>query len=319
MAKGDLFCIKTIQGYGLFQEYVSCRPEYTNEAFFVVYYNQIKNLTSEEISSAMQGDYYYCRIGGLEPKRYRKEFSKEEMKKHPYKEFTPKDFGISENDYYFSGCRVTYLGNYPLPEDAEPPKLSRKLDLCYFTGTHKWYIYDETSRDLLKNAKGKFVVYKKITEEIALYPKTLKSWFSGLLEHFNNGYRLEDDDVWVEKHFEEFYMENPDMRPVNIKYDDVKKPYPTDNLRELNNETDYQIFCDKIEYHLKEFTDSIDSNKKAVSKPLSKLIAGLNAVEKETGLINTLESEELYEYIANILKSLKKPSLIETLDSNREW
>ena len=62
MAKKDLYCIKTDNGYGLFQEYDSYPTMFNDNMFYVVYYSQVNTLSDIEIKQAMQGEYYYLRI-----------------------------------------------------------------------------------------------------------------------------------------------------------------------------------------------------------------------------------------------------------------
>jgi NifB/MoaA-like Fe-S oxidoreductase len=122
---------------------------------------------------------------------------------------------------------------------------------------------------------------------------------------------------------EKYYQENPQMRPCKKKYEDIKFPLPTeswgDMLEKSEDNTEYLAFCDKAEAALKAFIGAIDENRKAVQKSLAVLMKELNKIEAETGSIGILEAEGLYDYIAKILRTLKKPRLIESMANMREW
>lgn len=329
MAKKDLYCIKTDKGYGLFQEYDSYHTMFgyptvfNDKMFYIVYYYQIKTLSDIEIKQAMQGEYYYSRISF---EIWKKGFPQNTLLSNPNVEYSAKDFGIKEEDPYFGKCSVTYLGQYDLPLSVELPKYSRNLDLSKLTGQYKWYIHNEVNNCLEKNERGKPISYKKLNEEIKSYPRYLGIPLMELLKRFNADYRQNEDDKWVERYFEEFYEENPQYRPSKLKYEEVKYPLPVKELRELSKDIEeekerkeYERFCDKIEELCLAFLDGIDQDKKAVRKWLKALIDGLNSLNKETGLIDTLEAEIIYEYVSNILKSLKKISLLEYLEEKRDW
>lgn len=312
MAKGDLFCIKTKNGYGLFQQ---IEEKFTsNFNFHLIYYTQIADCAIENINLALNGDYYYHRM-------FFDGFDLEKIKENRNIEFTAKSDCLN-----YVGCRncfLTYLGNFPLPKNSQLPRYTRNLDISYFTGKHSWFISDEVNHDLIRKDNGNPYHFKTLIPEIEKLPRFSSIPPETLLKYFDNGYRPEQDDIWVEKHIEEFYLENPHMRPTDIKYEEVRLPLPVDNLRNClenpENETEYLKFCDRLEEALKKFINSLDENKKSVQKPLIMLIKELNRIEKETELIGSMESEEIYGYIVKILRSLKKARLIETLEAYREW
>ena len=323
MAKKDLYCIKTDKGYGLFQEYDSYPTMFNDNMFYVVYYSQVNTLSDIEIKQAMQGEYYYLRIRF---DGWTKGFPQNILLSNPNVEYSARDFGIKEEDPYFGKCSVTYLGQYDLPSNVKLPKYSRKLVLSKLSGKYKWNIHNEINNCLESNERGKPISYKKLNEEIKSYPRYFGVSLMELLKRFNADYRQSDDDMWMEKYFEEFYEENPQYRPSKLKYEEVKYPLPVKELRELSKDIEeekerkeYERFCDKIEELCLAFLDGIDQDKKAVRKWLKALIDGLNSLNKETGLIDTLEAEIIYEYVSNILKSLKKISLLEYLEEKRDW
>lgn len=323
MAKKDLYCIKTNKGYGLFQEYDSYPTMFNDNMFYVVYYSQVNTLSDIEIKQAMQGEYYYLRIRF---DGWTKGFPQNILLSNPNVEYSARDFGIKEEDPYFGKCSVTYLGQYDLPSNVKLPKYSRKLVLSKLTGQYKWLIHNEVKNCLESNERGKYISYKKLNEEIKSYPRYFGVSLMELRKRFNADYRQNEDDKWVERYFEEFYQEYPEYRPSKLKYEEVKYPLPVNELRELSKDIEeekerkeYERFCDKIEELCLAFLDGIDQDKKAVRKWLKALIDGLNSLNKETGLIDTLEAEIIYEYVSNILKSLKKISLLEYLEEKRDW
>lgn len=321
MSKGNLFCIKTKIGYGLFQEFDSYPNQF--HPFFLVYCNQLTEIDSKQIEKTLQGEFYYERINFGMGARFDK-FDINRIIENQGVEFGPEDFGINIDDFYFGNSYIIYLGNYELPKNARIPRYTRQLEFSYYTGKHCWFIHDDKLHEYVKKENGKFKIYKTLTPEIAAYPLYFGTYPRDLVEQYNANYtQTSHDDKEVEQFLEEYYREHPDMRPSNEKFDDVKFPLPTDNLRNMldksDDNTNYLLFCDRLEKTLMEFISTIESNKRAVKEPLKALLKELNNIEKETELIGSLEAEELYEYIVRILKSLKKPNLIEFIEEVREW
>ena len=234
MAKKDLFSLRTDRGYGLFQEYDSY-PNTFNYTFYIVYYTQIKTLSDKEIEEAMQGEYYYSRIG---LNILGRGFPEEILIKNPMIEFCAKDFGIKEYDPSYGKCMVTYLGQYELPLDVKVPEYSRELEMSYFTGNFKWYIHNERKNQFEKNDKNKIISYKRLNDEIKLYPRKSVTSLMGLFKRFNMDFRISDDDKLVENAMEERYQIYPDLRPTKLKFNDVKFPLPTEELREMSKDID---------------------------------------------------------------------------------
>lgn len=313
----NLFSIKTKNGYGLFQEYDSVYNIFGWGGFYIIYYAQVKSQEVEDILKAMQSEYYYARIGF---DIWDKSFSKEVFLNNIGKEITNTYLGIEDKDPYYGNCKITYLGKFPIPSTAKIPRFSRELNMSKLSGTYKWLIYDEEKKEYIQK-NNKILSLKKLNEETSLYPDYYVISPLELLERFNNNYNNTKGDFWVEKFFEEFYRENPHLRPINAKYDDIKYPLPTAEwlaaLEQKDN--DYIQFCNKIESALNAFISKIDENHKAVQKPLLELISTLNSINKGTQLIGTLEAETLYLYIVKILKTLKKTNLIDLLENNRLW
>lgn len=315
MVKKDLYYIRTNTGYGLFQEFDS--TSYIWGSVYIVYYTQIKHLSEDEILCAMKGERYYVRL--IFESILGVGFFIEQLKSKRYVEFGPKGKLLSDNDPYFRHCRIAYLGEYNVPNGAKMPRYSRNLELSYYPGKWKWYIHDEVEKAVVTKGNGRPLCYNRLTPDIASYMDYLGIYPRELLERFNADYRLEQDDKWVELKLEKFYAENPRMRPTDEIYDDIKYPYPTDNLRQINQDAEYREFCGQIDTALDEFIRELDLNNRAVRAPLIKLIKALSRVEKETGLIGSLEAEKIYEYIVRILRALKKARLIELLEAMRDW
>jgi hypothetical protein len=308
-----LFAIRTNIGYGLFQEYNSYRYY---KPFYIIYRVQVQELFESKILEALQCEYYYQRYSF---KDCICGFDEVKIRQSKGREFKPSDFGIA-NEKAYNNSYITYLGDYPLPQDAEIPKYSRYLELSCFTGKHYWTLYDELMGKSIQE-KDKVKIYKKVTPEILPYPNFHGISPNTLVERFNENFHPNDyDDEWVEKFFEKYYQENPQMRPCKEKYEDVKYPLPTENWRKFEDiDDEYIAFCDKVESAIKAFIAAIDENKKAVSKPLTVLLTELNKINSEVYGIDTLEAEELYDYIAKILRALKKPQMIDNIENMREW
>ena len=324
MAKGDLFCIRTNNGYGLFQEYDCLSDSKFRDPFYIIYYTQIRHIADAEILSALNGEYYYSRIR-LEEPILSGGFILEKLLSNKNVEFSAEYWG-AEKDPYYGDCYITYLGSFSIPTSAKIPNYSRLLNLSKFTGKHKWYIQNEKDSQLLRNDKDRLVTYKTLNTEISQYPRSLVIHPTEIVKRFDANYTQSNDDNWIDMEMEEFYQENPDMRPIKLKYEEVKFPLPTEEFRRLNkiedednNQADYDRFCDKIEELCLTFLNGIDEDKKSTKKCLLALIKGLNILEEETGLLDTLEAELIYDYIVKVLKSLRKISLIEILEDKREW
>lgn len=320
--KGDLFCIRTDKGYGLFQECGTYREVYG--PFYCVYYTQIPSLSL--IDEALRGKYYYQRINLNESGgHWVRDLYKQRLICNKGKELSLDEM-CKENDGnincpYYKNCYMTYLGNYDLPSDAEIPRYTRQIYEEPLAGKYSWHICDEAESKAICNEKGKIIFYKKLNEETKNYPDRPTMFPYELLLRFNKEYRNEDGDLWAERAIEEFFEENPQYRPSDEKYDDIKYPLPTDELRAISEQYDsqYAEFCDRVEKALLMFIAATDENRKAVKAPLISLLKELNAIDKDMQLFGSIESEEIYTYLVRILRSLKKVRLIDTLEGYREW
>ncbi|MDR2265992.1 MAG: hypothetical protein LBE09_00175, partial [Christensenellaceae bacterium] len=222
---------------------------------------------------------------------------------------------------YYRDSHVAYLGEYELPPNAILPRYSRCVNINFITGKHSWSIIDEydTHGD---SRRGK--LYKTITPEIEDYPCFYLETPTSLLKFFNLKLTIKDyNDAFVEGLIEERYLQQPYLRPSKETYDDIKRPLPTEDWRNMlenpDTESEYLEFCDKIDEALNKFLESIDNNRRAAKAPLVILIKALNKIADDTGLIGTLEREALYDYIVRVLMSLRKPTLIDTIDELRDW
>jgi hypothetical protein len=232
-------------------------------------------------------------------------------------------FKLDKSEDHFKKCYIncflTYLGEYRLPPDARRPPYFKRMVLYYYTGKHEWAIFDSIEeREVYDGKKPK--LYKKVTPEIASYPGYGLEDLSEMLRRFNVNFTLSDfNDEYAEYLIEKRYQKEPNLRPSKEKYDDVKKPFPTVRWREFEDvDDDYLKFCDAVECALEEFITSIDANRKAVSKPLCALLTKLNKISV-VHPIDSLEQEELYDYIVKILQTLRKAQLIDRIDNIREW
>jgi hypothetical protein len=308
----SLYAIKTDCGYGLFQHFqksVICGMG----PFYIIYNDQISSF--DKIADALSGDYYYLRLrDDLLPIVIDMDNSSSE------KQVT---YSLSGMTYYcadYRNCHVAYLGEYELPSNAIIPRYSRFANINYITGKHSWSTVDEYASH--GNLTGK--LYKTITPEIEDYPYFYLQTLPCLLKFFNLKLTIKDfNDAYVDALIEDHYLENPNLRPSKEAYDDIKRPLPTEGWRSMlenpDAESEYLEFCDKIEGSLDEFLESIDNNRRSAKAPLVILMKALNKIAEDTGLICTLEREGLYEYLVRVLRSLKKPTLINTIDELRDW
>ncbi|MDR2267208.1 MAG: hypothetical protein LBE09_06470 [Christensenellaceae bacterium] len=308
----SLYAIKTDSGYGLFQYFR--KTVMSNRPFYLIYNNQIPSF--EKIADALSGDYYYLRlIDDLLP------IVKDMDNSSSEKQVTYSLSGMTYYDADYRNCHVAYLGEYELPPNAILPRYSRYLELNFITGKHSWSKVDEYDPGAY-HVGGKS--YKTITPEIEDYPCFYGESPTELLKFFNLKLTIKDfNDAYVDGLVEERYLQQPYLRPSKEAYDDIKRPLPTDGWRRMlenpDAESEYLEFCDKIEGSLDEFLESIDNNRRSAKAPLVILIRALNKIANDTGLIGTLERETLYDYIVRVLKSLKKPTLIDTIDELRDW
>jgi hypothetical protein len=312
-----LFAIKTNLGFGLFQEFGA----YIGKPFYIVYYNQISRLCDEQINIALSGDYYLSRLNFKMAWSELWGYEVDKLISKPNNWFfptIPNAIVNAEGDHFFGGTQLLYFGEYSLPQTAVYPKIAKLLDLNYFSGTHYWTLFDEVNGGYLD---GKFKKYKRVFAEMLEFPNARGIYPRELKDRFDTGFKFSDyNDDWAEAIIEKRYQEEPYLRPCKEKYEDVKYPLPTENWRKFEGINDeYIAFCDKVEEAIKAFIAAIDENKKAVSKPLTVLLTELNKINSEVYGIDTLEAEKLYDYIAKILRALKKPQMIDNIENMREW
>jgi hypothetical protein len=313
--KTSLFALKTDLGYGLLHWY----ENYVFGCAYLIYHIQISDLSEFNINTALTGDCFYQRIND---KILRLEKHMEEtLKKNIGVEFDLEKLdnrGIISTHIY-AHCFMTYLGEYELPAGYSRPPYSKRLYINYYTGKRTWVICDTlTEKDIYEN--GKIKLYNKQTPDMLDYPSARYANLAELYARFNKNFRLRDyNDDYADYLIEKRYQEEPNLRSTKEKYDDVKSPLPTVRWREFEDvDDDYLKFCDAVECALDEFITSIDANCKAVSKPLCALLTMLNKISA-VHPFESLEQEELYDYIVKILQTLKKAQLIDRIDNIREW
>ncbi|MDR3293299.1 MAG: hypothetical protein LBT20_04250 [Clostridiales bacterium] len=324
MDKFSLFAIKTQKGFGLYQRFKKNSENRGFTPHYIVYKTQIDNLNDESIAIGMSGQYYYERINeehaingigyfiDVLMKNPIHEFSMEELEQ----EITNAKFPLNN----FKDCYVTYLGDYSTPDTVEYPKYEREYSCSVYSGKFVWYV-KHTHGWYLRNG-NKTVKYSKLPTEIAHYPLPFLTSLKELRENFDKGFSPEDiNDDYVISLMEQYYQENPKMRPQKVNYDEVKNERPTIEWRktacsEEKIDTEYLAFIEAVDSALKDFTDYIDLGNKAIKGVLVALIRKLNNLQESIG---SLEAEELFDYIARILQSQKKVRLIETIEELREW
>ncbi len=311
MKMGDLYSIKTNKGFGIFQEFVE--SNYTYHTWFLIYYKQIKELTELEINQALAGDFYYLQLTFYSKKRYMERYNDPNIQKIINMQNILLDDSFCDDD-------ISFIGNFPIPENAVEPRFSRSLEFSYFTGKHYWYINDNINGGLVKDSKtNKPVRYNIVTENIADYPDYFGKPLDELLLRFNMDFRSEDfNDEWVRKRIlEPFWEEHPQYRPSKNKVQDILTPLPTINWSTKKNEKD---LCNKIEEALNSFTNNIEKKDKIeIKSSLIDLVKKINKINNIKKQIGSLEAEDIYLYIVRVLHAIGLAELIELIDDMREW
>ncbi len=179
--KYSLFAIKLNEGYGLFQEYIE--QEYSTP--HIIYRKTINHFSKDEIEKALQGDYYYQKVGfGLWAisKILKKNKNKELNcgKIHPNGDFIET----------FEDINMIYLGDFNIPKQVEPIKFYRRLGYIN-KKQHSWVLIDAKTESTIKS-KGKTLIYTELNPEIEKYPAYNYVTLSKLKNYFEIEFKPED-------------------------------------------------------------------------------------------------------------------------------
>ena len=312
---GHLFAAQLSGGYCLFQYagYVSIYLENgkTEVFHYTIFYERIFQEIPQNFDF-LQGEKFFYKSSYFSIKIF--EYLKGINGKFPEETFAyPRKTilnDINEDRRYYD------LGIQKLPTTLAPQRYFRGFEWNCYSNKIRLYFWDKYCGELLE-CKQETPEYLSYSPEDGGLEATLKTMEQGFtLESWNT----ECMRQWAEQ----YYAEHPYSRPTNETYDELKINLPTVSLREMyHDDTEKLQAISQIETALVAFADRLVDEGKPTSgkaKKLTKeLVLTLNKIDNEAEFIETMEREELYEYIAKLLAKLKKPEAIELIDEYREW
>lgn len=206
----------------------------------------------------------------------------------------------------------------------------------------------KNDKNIIKNP-CKILDYKRVFPEIADLPLYGVTLIDELVKRFNMDFRPRDfNDEYVLKLRDEYWAEHPEDKRIKDKKDDAESkkgekqtmsyneivkqnPIPTwkesfiKALKESNKDTnsekakEYIENCDKVSKIVNKFIANISTNNKVASTDIKALNKELNKFNHKAEFFDTLEADDLYEWLTKVFQAFNKPQLIETLEDTREW
>jgi len=209
---------------------------------------------------------------------------------------------------------VKLLGNYPVPSGIEIPKYFRDDEYNFMTGTYKW--------NVLK-PHHQFIKQQKTVKNIENLPP-YNLGFGRCVGWWERGMALGDwNDEYCLKVIEERYVDFPEERPINLSFNEVAVTIPTKGWRENHPNTERAEWYTKIERVLQQFIITLSSEEKIqlrqAKKAVKELTIKLNELQNDEFFIETVEREDLFTFISNLLRVKKVHSAIDVLDEYRDW
>jgi len=329
--KKELYAIKTNKGYGLFQKY-DTQPN-GKACYFIVYHQQITDL--KNIDVALKGEYFFELI----------ENSDKLPKKKGVATVVDNDEefiqAMKREGIYFKPrteySEVTFLGKYKILQNISLPKYTRCLDMPTLkTWKYTWVIfniygnqarYDDNHTNMKYIVKNpdKILIYKTLPPDSLEFPILtvvgLPFWV--LRKRFNEGYHPKNEnDESIAEEKRRYFESDSIVNEKGYSFNGLKETLPTTEWKEsMDDDEEYLEFCDKVENALKEYLETISVDTKdsgRCGKATMALVKKLNKIDADYG-IDTMEREDLCEYLENISETLKFPGIMTLVNNNREW
>jgi hypothetical protein len=228
------------------------------------------------------------------------------------------DYGGRKNEqikiYELRQLYVKSLGSHPVPAGIELPKYLRDFDVDFIAGTYRWYI--------VKFIDGEFVKYQKTSKGIEHIPPyhlgfgACAAWWEErlTLETWNDEYCL--------RKMEERYLEEPELRPIKMSFEETVATIPTKEWIENNVDDERVEWYLEIQELLQQFIATLSKEKiklGPVKKAVKELTVKLNEMQNDEHFIETTEREDLFTFISTLLRVKKKASAIDIMDEHRDW
>ena len=218
-------------------------------------------------------------------------------------------------------CIQTYiyikcLGLHPVPSNLEFPQYYRNVDYNFISGTHKLIV--QTVPD------GNFVKQQKTVKGIEHMPPYMGSSFNLCVFWWKEGLTLETwNDEYCSRVIERRYSECPWERPIKMTFEEAVETMPVKDWRDGETDEKRLEWCDKAEDALQQFVKVLSSAEKISLKDAKKatkeLCLKLNELQKEEYYIETVERDDLYTFVTNLLQVKKVVSAADILDEYRKW
>ena len=212
---------------------------------------------------------------------------------------------------------VSSLGEFPISKNIEIPEVFRKLDYNGITDKHKWILYSIYETD-----KGKTRQSSKGIEHLP--PSSFILAF--IVDWWKKGLTPEKwNDEYLQNENEELYRHHPHKRPFKMTFEEVVATMPTkewsiDGLDEWDGR---EKFYAKIEEVLRGFIKELSAELKIklnqARKVTKEVTLKLNAIQSEEHCIETMEGEQIHQFIFNLLRAKKVVDAIEELEEHRDW
>lgn len=236
---------------------------------------------------------------------------------------------VSGSDFYYldNFFELTkaekYLGNYQLPQFVELPQFMRSCERKT-SGNLIWYITN------VSNGKVAKILKKFDTELAPLSPS--ENWGIDYIKkmwqaNFTlNSWNSEFMDTLYLSYLKEFEPERFNSRR-DLNFSSIKETMPTKKWKESLSIDSPSTNLTKdavqiIEKQLINFFTTVQSNisgTDAIEVATKQVILDLNAINKKYSCIETEESEEILEFLSNVLKVISEGHILDSFEDLRTW
>jgi len=214
-----------------------------------------------------------------------------------------------------------YLGNYKISNNVKMPRYMR-ISERKINGDLKWYIVDTETSKITKtfntfeeelrelspaNTWGIDYIKKRWRDKF-----TLQTWDNILEDKWYNDYLIKYEPNKLLKKQELTFLKIRESKPTIVWKSNAKQ--------HLNNPGLSETVITEIDILLDNFLEDIGKKNLESTHDITKtLIKNLNTINNIHNCIETTESEQLMNFIADVLQTIEFTNSIEVYDSIRNW
>jgi len=312
--KGNLYQVNFGNMYGYVQEIGEVKKENDVKKIFVAVYkfpfnDELKNIKKLFAEEFFVGLYYGIPFEDCEGSKNHPVKKTQKGSEFEYDVYKDARTGEFKSTYIYVKC----LGKYFVPSNIEFPQYLREDEYNFISGTYRWNVI---------SPYNKFIKQQKTVKGIEHMPPMLR--FELCARWWEEGTTLETwNDEYCLNVIEQRYCTYPEERPIKMSFEEVVATMPTKRWRDDDSNEERFGWCSEIESILQQFVTILSSKEKITlretKKAVKELAISINNLQNEECFVETVEREDLYKFITNLLRVKKQYAALEILEEFADW